>query len=77
MTYGIGRLARDTDQATETLAAIEAEALRRVKGPSGFAPAGTTEGVRTPGARCATCGKPANWNPGAGQSLCRRHWDEY
>lgn len=42
-----------------------------------FSPTGTTQGERTPGAKCARCGKSANWNPGAGEYLCNRHWDEY
>lgn len=40
-------------------------------------PAGTTYGKSNPGARCARCGAPADWNPGAGENLCPRHWDEY
>lgn len=40
-------------------------------------PAGTTDGQSNPGARCARCGKPADWNPSAGENLCPRHWDEY
>lgn len=40
-------------------------------------PAGTTEGQSDPGGRCEYCGQPADWNPGAGMNLCRRHWDEY
>lgn len=40
-------------------------------------PAGTTYGQSDPGGRCARCGKPADWNPGAGENLCPRHWDEY
>lgn len=44
-----------------------------------YAPAGTTDGVRTPGKRCEHpgCWREADWNPGAGQYLCARHWDEY
>jgi hypothetical protein len=40
-------------------------------------PAGTTYGQSSPGARCARCGASADWNPGAGENLCPRHWDEY
>ena len=41
-------------------------------------PAGTTDGRRGgPSDRCAICGKPADWNPGAGRLLCHRHWDSY
>lgn len=40
-------------------------------------PAGTTYGTSDPDGHCAICGKPADWNPGAGQNLCSRHWDEY
>jgi hypothetical protein len=40
-------------------------------------PAGTTYGESDPDGRCAICGQPADWNPGAGQALCPRHWDEY
>jgi hypothetical protein len=42
------------------------------------APAGTTDGIRGHASdRCARCGAPADWNPGAGELLCARHWDEY
>ena len=27
--------------------------------------------------KCRECGKPAQWNSGAGGHLCSRHWDEY
>lgn len=27
--------------------------------------------------KCERCGRPADWNPGAGEFLCERHWDEY
>ena len=40
-------------------------------------PAGTTQGYRTPGKKCERCGQPADYNPNAGQHLCRRHWDSY
>lgn len=40
-------------------------------------PAGTTYGISDPNGRCARCGAPADWNPGAGEHLCPRHWDEY
>lgn len=40
-------------------------------------PNGGTQGIRTPGTRCRICGVAANWNSGAGQHLCARHWDEY
>lgn len=40
-------------------------------------PAGTTYGQADSGGRCTRCGAPADWNPGAGQNLCARHWDEY
>jgi hypothetical protein len=40
-------------------------------------PAGTTYGKADPDGRCTRCGQPADWNPGAGQNLCARHWDEY
>lgn len=40
-------------------------------------PAGTTYGQSDPDGRCAICGQPADWNPGAGQNLCDRHWDSY
>lgn len=40
-------------------------------------PAGTTYGQSDPDGRCAICGRPADWNPGAGCNLCDRHWDEY
>lgn len=42
-----------------------------------YAPAGTTQGIRTPGARCSRCRREADWNPGAGEYLCEGHWDEY
>lgn len=80
--YGIGRVPTDVDQTCEALAELEADSLmgitrRPVRAGEHYAPAGTTEGVRTPGARCGTCGRPADWNPGAGRYLCSRHWDEY
>lgn len=80
--YGIGRVPKDVDPIKETLAEIEAEELQPtpmhvVKPGDQICPAGTTFGQYTPGARCEICGRPANWNPGAGQSLCARHWDEY
>ncbi len=41
-------------------------------------PAGTTQGRRGgENDRCACCGQPADWNPGAGEYLCSHHWDEY
>jgi hypothetical protein len=40
-------------------------------------PAGTTQGKYDPDGVCGICGKHGDWNPGAGQNLCARHWDEY
>lgn len=40
-------------------------------------PSGSTYGQSDPDGRCAICGSPADWNPGAGRDLCYRHWDEY
>jgi len=78
--YGIGRVPADVDAVEETLAELEAERIQ----PSGrpprgqVCPTGTTNGQPgRPGDRCATCGEPADWNPGAGQLLCPSHWDEY
>lgn len=39
--------------------------------------AGTTYGYSTPGGRCEYCGRSGDWNPGAGMTLCTRHWDSY
>jgi len=49
----------------------------QVKPGEQFEPTGTTQGTYTPGERCARCGREGNWNPGAGETLCNRHWDEY
>ena len=48
-----------------------------VRAGQSFAPTGTTNGIRTPGKKCARCGQPANWNSSAGEYLCDDHWDEY
>lgn len=49
----------------------------QVKPGEHFEPTGTTQGIYTPGERCARCGREGNWNPSAGETLCNRHWDEY
>lgn len=40
-------------------------------------PAGTTQGTRGDDDDRCWCGRPGDWNPGAGQVLCSHHWDEY
>ena len=76
MGYGIGRVPADVDAADESMA--ELMAIEYAPRPLGYAPTGTTEGRRgKPGDRCSVCGKPADWNSGAGALLCPRHWDEY
>jgi hypothetical protein len=80
--YGIGRVPADVDPAAEARAEIEAQEImdrHLAPAPVGFAPTGTTCGDRVPaGTRCGMCHRAAvGWNPGAGQNLCARHWDEY
>ena len=79
MRFGIGRLPQDVDQAKEDAAALAAQKrypTRPVRNGERVAPSGTTEGEWT-GEACEVCGRPGGWNPGAGQTLCPRHWDEY
>jgi len=79
--YGIGRIPADVDPVEETLAEIEAERIQPSYRPAAglVEPTGTTQGHAVPKAtRCQVCGAPADgYNPGAGQDLCARHWDEY
>ncbi len=81
MTYGIGRVPADVDPNDEIIARIEAERMqptqRRIQAGETIAPTGTTDGIYTPGERCERCGREANWNCGAGEYLCERHWDSY
>lgn len=84
MGYGIGRVPADVDLHDEARAGSEAQEImaRHTRpAPVGYAPTGTTCGEHVPaGTRCEHRGcqrEAAGYNPGAGQSLCRRHWDEY
>jgi len=76
MGYGIGRLARDTDQAKETDAQLNPPD-QNIRDYGGFAPAGTSEADPDDTGKCEICGRMGYWNSGAGQILCARHWDEY
>lgn len=68
--FGIGGLARVFEP---TVPEPEPEA-----GAGDFiAPVGTTQGVALENGRCARCGRCGHWNSGAGEILCRRHWDDY
>lgn len=74
---GIGGTGSDDyNMATEPAAVPE---YMHGHAPAGgrVCPAGTTYGESDPDGCCAICGRPADWNPGAGQNLCARHWDEY
>ena len=64
--FGIGGLARHVEPATY-------QEPNTTANPRW---AGTTEHGKGKG-RCEQCGQPAWWNPGAGQFLCYRHWDNY
>jgi hypothetical protein len=78
--YGIGRLPQDAEgDIKENLARRIADERERILRAKAKTPAGTTQGQKAkPGAKCANCGRPAaGWNPGAGQHLCAKHWDEY
>ena len=78
--FGIGEAGKVP--ASTPLDELEAERLqphktRPLRAGDHYAPAGTTNGVHTPGEHCSRCGEPADWNPGAGEYLCYRHWDAY
>ena len=64
--FGIGGLGRHIEPPEAVPANTPTEPLW----------AGTTEHGQDRG-RCSICNAPAWWNPGAGQFLCHRHWDEY
>jgi rubrerythrin len=78
--HGIGRLPQDAEgDIKEDLARLVADERERIARAKAMTPAGTTQGQKAKtGAKCANCGRPAaGWNPGAGQHLCAKHWDEY